>query len=420
MRVARKEKKPYEYFESLKKIRLAGIDKFLLDLQTETRYAVDVIKRLAFWYGFERALKLIDSLRRPAPFLALRVNTQRASPARVLSELRAVNINARPSRIFDDVILIDVTGPHKVKEAPKKVVAKDRAAEEVLLGADLYADGVESMDEDIVRGDPVNIVTRYGEVIAYGRAAVSASSSLKGRVVEVEESVYRVPNLRTTRPWIRGHVYYTTLASRQAHEWLDLEEARTVLLITPAPDDVAHVFQTAPEDVEITVVSKTQLEEAKLRSHLEAMKLPTRRIRWYVVDYRYLHLQPGYFDAIIVRPRCSKTGIRPRISCFVKEDDIVSLARTASDLLMRCAPALKKGGRLLVINTSLDPLEGECVLAEFFQRQSELAGVKLEFVETKIRWGDRGVDTVWTGEHVLRTYPDRHDLGLFAAVLERV
>ncbi len=415
----KKTSKIAEMFDAIKKAKVVGLDRFLLQLQSETKYSIAVLKRLGFYYGFERMLTFIQALKRPSPFLALRVNTLKTSVPRVLAELKSVGIQARPSKVFEDVILVPIKGPEKLPIVEKKVVVKDKAGEEVMLGANLYAEGVVEMDPTITRGDPVNIVTKYGDIIAYGRATASAGTALKGQVVEVEKSLWNVPKIRVTRPWIRGYIYFTTLASRQAHEWLKLEDAKNVLLVTPAPDDVAHVIQEAPENANIVVISKTQLEEYRLKSNLQAMKINISRIQWHVIDYKYIHLQPGYYDAIAVRPRCSKTGIRPRISCFLKEEDIISLAKTALMLLQRLIPALKKEGQLLMINTSLDPLEGEIVLSELIGGGEKEIGINVELADVKIKWGDKGLTIFPVGSQCMRTYPDKHDLGLFAALLVR-
>jgi len=115
-----------------------------------------------------------------------------------------------------------------------------------------------------------------------------------------------------------------------------------------------------------------------------------------------------------VTPRSSKIGLRPRISAFLKEDDIINLMRDAKRLLDKVVPALKKGGRLLYAVPSLDPAEGEFIVTYLMNAW------RLEPTPGEYKWGDHGLKEIPGGEKTLRTFPDIHDdMGFFAALLTR-
>ncbi|MHA1676926.1 MAG: hypothetical protein ACTSU6_07085 [Candidatus Njordarchaeales archaeon] len=65
------------------------ISKELVRLRRKFHYSEDVIARLSFFYSIFRAEKIIENLRKPPEFMAVRVNSLKADPKRVLEDLRA-------------------------------------------------------------------------------------------------------------------------------------------------------------------------------------------------------------------------------------------------------------------------------------------------------------------------------------------
>ncbi|MHA1616008.1 MAG: PUA domain-containing protein [Candidatus Njordarchaeales archaeon] len=393
------------------------ISKELVNLRRQFHYSEDVILRLSVYYGIFRAIRIIKALRTPPKNLAIRVNTLRADPDRIVEELRSAGVNIYPSRVFRDVLFIRVEGPFEVKKVEKEVVVKDKSAEGILLGANLYAPGVLRVGEGVEIGDEVNVVTRFGEVIAYGISKVShTEKNLKGIVVEVKESIYRIPNLKTLRPFMIGDAYIASMASTQALKWLNPSEDEKILCVSPSAEDLAYIIQLTHGRADITVVSKTELEDLRIREALKKMRLESfeKRIKWHVVEYKYLKLENEAFDTVIVSPRNSKIGLRPRITAFLKEEDIIRLSRLAKLLLDKIVPAVRKGGRILYMVPSLDPAEGEFITKYLIETWN------LEPIKGDFRWGGRGLKEIPGGDKALRTYPDIHDdIGFFASLLQK-
>jgi len=378
-------------------------------------YSEDIVARLSFFYGVFRAIKMIDALRKPTKNLAVRVNTMRTSPEKVIDDLRRTGIHAYPSKIFREIIFVKIDGPFKVKEVNKKIIVKDKSAEGVMLGANLYAPGVLEISDNIKIGDEVNIITRFGEVIAYGISQISSEEKIvKGLVVEVKESLYKMPNLKTLRPFIVGEAYPASIVATEAIKWLNPTAGERILCISPSAEDLVYIIQLTGGNADITVISKTDLEELKIKEVLRKMKLDKfeRMIRWHAVDYKYLRFDPESFDVAFVTPRSSKIGLRPRISAFLKEEDILALSRDAKRLLDKVIPAIRKGGRLLYAVPSLDPAEGEFIVSYLINEWN------LRPIVRDYKWGATGIKEILGGEKTLRTYPDIHDdIGFFAALL---
>ncbi len=387
-------------------------------LQSKFHYSVDIVARLSFYYTVFRAARIISALRRPPRYVAVRVNTLNTTPEKVLDKIRAAGIDIRPSKVFDDVLLVKVEGPFDIPIVDKKIIAKDKSAEGVYLGANLYMPGVLRMDSGINVGDYVNIVTRFGDVVGYGESKIaSGEKAHKGAVVEITKSVYKMPNLKTLRTFILGDAYTASLGTTQALRWLAPERNENVLVISPNVEDLVYLVQLMGGPSEnIKVVSKTDLEDFKLKENLRKLKLEKweEKLKFYIVDYRTLKFPPESFDAIYVTPRNSKIGIRPRLSVTITENEILALNRDMKILLGNVVQSLKQDGRLLFNTFSLDPAEGEFVLKYLVETW------KLEPVTKRYRWGSSGISDIPYGEKSLRVYPDVHDdHGYFAALLKR-
>ncbi|MGQ4890990.1 MAG: PUA domain-containing protein [Candidatus Njordarchaeia archaeon] len=392
------------------------LSKEIRGMNSRFHYSVDIVARMSFYYTVFRAARLIASLRKPPKNIAIRVNTLNMSPEKVLDKIRESGIEIKPSRIFEDVLLVKVEGPFKVTMAEKRVVAKDKSAEGVYMGANLYMPGVLRMDSDIKVGDPVNVVNRFGDVVGYGVSQVSSGEKgHRGAVVEIKESPYKAPNLKTLRAFILGDAYVASLGTTQALRWLAPAGDEKILCVSPNVEDLVYLIQLVGGPSEnIAVVSKTDLEEYKLREGLRKMKLEKFEniLRFYVIDYRRIKFPPKSFDAMYITPRNSKIGIRPRLSATITENEILAYSRDIKGLLDNLIPSLNDEGRLLFNTFSLDPAEGEFIVKYLVETWG------LEPVVKRYRWGAPGIRDIPHGDKTLRVYPDIHDdHGYFAALM---
>lgn len=107
------------------------------------------------------------------------------------------------------------------------------------------------------------------------------------------------------------------------------------------------------------------------------------------------------FDAILLDAPCSATGTirrHPEVAWNRRAEDVASLAAAQALLLERAGGWLKPGGRLVYCTCSLEPAEGEQVIARFLAAHPEFARLPITEAET----GFAGLVTV---EGDLRTLP---------------
>lgn len=380
-------------------------------LSEKLHYSADVIRRLGFFYGFSRSVKLIKALKRPPSHLSIRINTLKKKPEAVLDSLKSVKGVNVSSSVFEDVLCVEVEGPFEVPNVEYAIIAKDKSAEKVMLGANLYAPGIMRLEGEVKRGEKVNVTTQFGEVIALGEANVSSTTKkMPNLVVHVEKSKYRLINLEDLEAFQKGWAYPAPVLSTQALKWFDpLEEE--ILCVFPEYEDLAYLISLSSGEAHLTVMVESQTEKEMITKGLRDLKMGKweEKIRWI---RKGESLPDEHFDAVLACPKASKIGIRPRISGYLKEQDIVRLSREARRLLREITPAIKKGGRLLFLVPSLDPAECEVNVNYFVQE----LGFELFTRERKI--GHPGVENAPHSKNVLRSYPDQdEDEGWFTALL---
>jgi len=126
----------------------------------------------------------------------------------------------------------------------------------------------------------------------------------------------------------------------------------------------------------------------------------------------------GEFQTVLLDAPCSGTGTlrrHPEIRWRLRVDEIESLARNQERLLDGAAALTARGGKLIYSVCSLEPEEGERVVARFLASHSEFGRVdpRQELPPDARRLVD--------GRGQLRTSPADGGLdGFFAAVLTRL
>jgi len=392
------------------------INREIRGMQSKFHYSVDIVARLSLFYSIFRSVKLIQALRRPTKYLAVRVNTLNTTPEKVLNKLIEAGIDARASKIYEEILFVKIDGPFEVKVTDKKIVAKDKSAEGVYMGANLYMPGVLRMDNDINPGDPVNIITKFGDIVGYGISQIaSGEKASKGPVVEIKESVFKAPNLYTLRPFILGDAYIASVASTEALRWFSPGRDENILCVSPSVQDLVYIVQlVGGANENIKIVSKTELEDAKLKEGLRKMKLSEweKKLRFYVIDYKQIRFPKNSLDAIFITPRNSKIGIRPRLTATLTESEILAFSRDMLMLINNLIPSLRPGGRLLFNTNSLDPAEGEFVTKKLIDNWG------LEPIAKRRRWTTPSILDIPYSDKALRVYPDeQEDHAYYGALL---
>jgi 16S rRNA (cytosine967-C5)-methyltransferase len=155
---------------------------------------------------------------------------------------------------------------------------------------------------------------------------------------------------------------------------------------------------------EVTAIDTSRNRLARLRQNLDRLRLGAETVQADLLEY-----QPAApFDAVLLDAPCSSTGTvrrHPDVPWTKTAADIAKLADLQRRLLERAVSFVRPGGTVVFSNCSLDPQEGEALLAAFL---SDHAGIALD----PVRPGEfAGIDTFLTTEGTLRTTPADLDLG---------
>jgi len=163
-----------------------------------------------------------------------------------------------------------------------------------------------------------------------------------------------------------------------------------------APGGKTAQLALAGADVTAFDISANRLK--RLEQNLSRLNLPARTEVGDIAK----HQPVGLFDAVLLDAPCSSTGTvrrHPDVLWTKSEADIVKLAGVQRALLDEAVRLTKPGGVIVFSNCSLDPLEGEELVAAFLK---ETPGVALDPVKQDELPGIAGFVTA---EGTLRTTP---------------
>lgn len=169
---------------------------------------------------------------------------------------------------------------------------------------------------------------------------------------------------------------------------------KRVLDLCAAPG--GKTLQLAAAGAHVTAVDKSDARLKRLRENLARTKLSAEVIGADALAYR--PSEP--FDAVLLDAPCTSTGTlrrHPDVAWLRRPTDVRSLAELQSKLVAAAATMLKPGAPLLYAVCSLEPEEGEGVVADALKR-----GWKRD----PFRAGDvPGADDFITAAGDLRTLP---------------
>jgi 16S rRNA (cytosine967-C5)-methyltransferase len=206
----------------------------------------------------------------------------------------------------------------------------------------------------IARRPPLDLTfANEPDTIAFG------GTSLAPKHVRVEsQSVSALPGFADGKWWVQD-----LAASLPAR--LIPAEAKDVLDVAAAPGGKTMQLAAAGHDVIAVDSSRSRLARLKdnlQRTHLNAKLVEADALAW----------EPKRrFDAILLDAPCSATGTfrrHPEVLYRARPPIIAESAHLQEQLLDRSADWLKPGGTLVYSVCSLEPEEGEQVVAAFLDR----------------------------------------------------
>jgi 16S rRNA (cytosine967-C5)-methyltransferase len=122
--------------------------------------------------------------------------------------------------------------------------------------------------------------------------------------------------------------------------------------------------QLAAAGAHVLAIDSSKNRLARLESNLQRLGLPATTIQADILEFAPEQL----FDAVLLDAPCSSTGTvrrHPDVPWTKSPADVEKLADLQRRLLERAVSFVKPGGRIVFSNCSLDPLEGEALLADF-------------------------------------------------------
>ena len=208
-------------------------------------------------------------------------------------------------------------------------------------------------------------------------------------------------------------------ASLPARLFGDLNGKRVIDLCAAPGGKTAQLILAGAE---VTALDRSKSRLNRLNENLERLKLSAQtemsRMEKYETD--------NLFDMALLDAPCSSTGTirrHPDVVWTKDADDISYLAGVQKGLLEHATTLIKPGGLIVFSNCSLEPDEGEEMIAQFvadYEDKIELIPVDPKFCQ--------GFETAITDDGFIRTTPDfcvhgdeqmQGADGFFAAVLRK-
>ena len=251
----------------------------------------------------------------------------------------------------------------------------------------MAAHRVEAPVDFTVKSDPALWAERLGGIVLpTGTVRVE---KLAGNVVDL-------PGFAEGEWWVQD-----AAASLPARLFGDIAGKRVADLCA-APGGKTAQLVLAGAEVTAIDVSKNRL--VRLGRNLERLGLEAKLAQADVQTF-----EPDVlFDAVLLDAPCSSTGTvrrHPDVPWTKSPADVDKLAALQADMLAAAVKLVLPGGRIVFSNCSLDPLEGENLLAAF------LATAKGVVIDPIGPGEFAGLDAFLTNAGTLRTTPADLDLG---------
>ncbi|MDD1500109.1 RsmB/NOP family class I SAM-dependent RNA methyltransferase [Agrobacterium sp. CNPSo 3708] len=164
----------------------------------------------------------------------------------------------------------------------------------------------------------------------------------------------------------------------------------------------------------VTALDQSSNRLKRLRSNLERLGFEAETIEANMLKYQPDEL----FDTVLLDAPCSSTGTmrkHPDVSWTKDEKDIAKLATLQEQMLRQALTLVKDGGMIVFSNCSLDPSEGEEMVARVLASDSNLERVPVDAKDLP------GMEIAINANGDLRTTPDMFGGvdGFYATVLRK-
>ena len=210
------------------------------------------------------------------------------------------------------------------------------------------------------------------------------------RVPHLDRAVPDLPGFADGQWWVQD-----TAASLPARMLGDVA-GRRIADLCAAPG--GKTAQLAAAGARVTAIDASANRLRRLSSNLARLGLEAEIVEADLA--KYTPAEP--FDAVLLDAPCSSTGTvrrHPDVPWTKSPEDIAKLAAVQSGLLSRAADMVAPGGLLVFSNCSLDPAEGEGMVAAFLKDRAD-------FHRDPVRPGELpGADAFINAAGEIRTTP---------------
>lgn len=151
----------------------------------------------------------------------------------------------------------------------------------------------------------------------------------------------------------------------------------------------------------VTALDRSAARVARLRDNLARLKLDAHALAADATEWDGGAAGPS-FDGVLIDAPCTSTGTirrHPDVAWLKQDTDIGALAVQQGRLLRRGLALLKPGGTLVYCTCSLEPEEGEQVIAALLATESAVRRLPVDAAEVA------GLADLVTAEGDLRTLP---------------
>jgi 16S rRNA (cytosine967-C5)-methyltransferase len=261
---------------------------------------------------------------------------------------------------------------------------------------------VDGACQSLAAQPPIDLTLRDAAATEHWVAKLDGESLAPGHVrVQRSTPIPDLPGFADGAWWVQN------IAASIPARLLGAGAGRRVLDLCAAPG--GKTMQLAANGWDVMGVESNGKRLARVQENLDRTGLTARLIEADVMTWR-----PGELaDAVLLDAPCSATGIfarHPDVLHRVRLKDIRALAEIQTKMLIRAATWLKPGGTLVYATCSLEPEEGEAIIAHLAD-----AGLALRKIENS---GVGGISANTDG--CLRILPDLHRDGFFIMACTRI
>lgn len=234
-----------------------------------------------------------------------------------------------------------------------------------------------------VKANAAHWATRlHGETLPTG----TVRTSLQG-------SVTMLPGFSEGQWWVQD-----AAAALPARLFGDIRGRRVIDLCAAPGGKTAQLVQAGAE---VTAIDRSPNRVARLRENLGRLSLEARSLVADAIEWQDDAAGHG-FDGVLVDAPCSATGTirrHPDVAWLKQDSDIAALTALQQRLLNRAITLLRPGGTLVYCTCSLEPEEGEQVVATLLASDTGIRRVPVGVDEVA------GLADIVTPAGDLRTLP---------------